>query len=473
MRLLLLLGLFILASCSQLDKQRPPVQKVASPPKAPALPPEVQLQQAADAALKRGDLIQATKLLTQRWSLVNNARQARIEQQLYQAWQQADSSMLEQGASDPFSQPWSLLIELERTQEPEALAKTLTLYPDALFSHHLSYQLHASSPTLHKIAIFLPLSGRFEQFGKAVRAGMIKKLLQQHPPLELFFYDSAQVDHIQEAYQHAVSQGAETIVGPIQKDAISRLAEISQLPALFLNEASAEAGWFFPFNTPSEAAQIVGKLHQIKVERVGVFYKQSGKSAQLQATIDALWHESGKRITAQYYSGNTRDIRRAFDQLMNINKSKQRKGNLRYLLQHPLDFEPRPREDLQAIVLLANQQEAAIINPMRKFYGLKITLIGSSLMMPLQFTPHPALHRDLAGVRFPAFPALLTPHTLSSPLEAWGWDAITLIQALPLPSNTCMQGQTGQLQQAGKHLTRTLKWLKYRTDGNLTQWNAP
>lgn len=472
MRLLLFLLPLLIAGCAQLGTGPQPEKQVAPTPPLHVSPKE-QLKQAAYTALQNKALIPGTVYLSKLWEIETSENQLLIEYVLYGAWRHADKEALMQAMDNPITQPWAVLSELEQAGDPTAIEKTLEIYPDALFARHLSAYLKHHSLPVQKVAVFLPLSGRYKQIGKAVRNGMLKQALGSPNPIELRFYDSANKSQLESNYQDALNHKADAIVGPIQKDAIQVLAEISHLPTLFLNEKPTSFGKTFLFATPSEAGQIAGKLSQLNTQRIGVFYKPEGRSAQLQTDLVSIWQGDERRTVSQYYSSKTHEIRRSFDQLLNIDKSRQRKINLRHLLHRPLSFQPRPRQDLQAIVLLGNNREAAIVNPMLKFYGLKIPLIGSSLIMPIHFSENDNLRRDLAGVRFPSFPALLSKNTLNTPLEAWGWDTLSVLTHLPLPPKSCLQGQTGWLQVPEENIDRTLIWLKYTPTGQLTLWSMP
>ena len=76
-----------------------------------------------------------------------------------------------------------------------------------------------------QIALILPLSGRQQAAGMAVRDGFLAALLQQdasrRPMLNV--YDSAEMGATT-AYRRAVTEGAQFVVGPLTKDEVTAIA---------------------------------------------------------------------------------------------------------------------------------------------------------------------------------------------------------------------------------------------------------
>ncbi len=79
-----------------------------------------------------------------------------------------------------------------------------------------------------QIALLLPLSGRAEAVGVAVRDGFIAAYLEQDPASRphLRIYDVA-AETVAGAYRHAVDDGAGFVVGPLTKEDVAALAPLS------------------------------------------------------------------------------------------------------------------------------------------------------------------------------------------------------------------------------------------------------
>ena len=86
-------------------------------------------------------------------------------------------------------------------------------------------QTPAATEYPSQIALLLPLSGRAEAFGVAVRDGFIAAYLQQNaagrPQLKI--YDVA-AESVASAYNRAIADGAGFVVGPLLKDEVAAVS---------------------------------------------------------------------------------------------------------------------------------------------------------------------------------------------------------------------------------------------------------
>mgnify|MGYP002065451744 CR=1 FL=1 len=92
-----------------------------------------------------------------------------------------------------------------------------------------------------QIAVLLPEGGRFQWVAAALRAGILAAYFEQ-PSAErpiLRFYDSADPNQVWPLFQQAVADGAEMVLGPLDKDAVTRLlqGEDPVIPILAPNQA--------------------------------------------------------------------------------------------------------------------------------------------------------------------------------------------------------------------------------------------
>src|SRR6202041_738969 len=83
-------------------------------------------------------------------------------------------------------------------------------------------QIAAATEFPDQIALLLPLSGRAESVGVAVRDGFIAAYLEQDPATRprLKIYDVA-AETVAGAYRHAVDDGAAFVVGPLTKEDVA------------------------------------------------------------------------------------------------------------------------------------------------------------------------------------------------------------------------------------------------------------
>src|SRR5271154_6221955 len=114
-------------------------------------------------------------------------------------------------------------------------------------------QIAVATEYPNQIALLLPLSGRGEAFGVAVRDGFIAAYLEQEaakrPRLKV--YDVA-AEPIGAAYSRAIADGAGFVVGPLTKEDVAAVAPLSagRTPVLalnFLGDAVSTPKNFFQF----------------------------------------------------------------------------------------------------------------------------------------------------------------------------------------------------------------------------------
>src|SRR5258707_4943999 len=130
-----------------------------------------------------------------------------------------------------------------------------------------------------QIGLLLPLSGRAEAVGVAVRDGFIAAYLEQAPSTRprLKIYDVA-AESVGSAYTSAISEGAGFVVGPLTKEDVAAVAPLSdgRTPVLalnFLGESVSTPRNFYQFALlPEDEARIVarravadGRLHGVAI----------------------------------------------------------------------------------------------------------------------------------------------------------------------------------------------------------------
>ena len=466
---LLLILLVLMAGCTQQPVRKPVQEKAAE---RPALTPQQQLEARALQQRRQGDLPGLTLTLEQLAPLVSEGDRRALAVALHDAWRRADAVQIEAAweSGVPAAGAWALYAERLQAGDADPLSSVRLLF-DSRETPLLSLlRRQALAPVRRNLAVLLPLSGPYAQVGLAVRNGLVRAALSPaSPELTLRFYDTHGAD-IDTLYQQARDAGADVIIGPLLPDNITALSKISTLPTLLLNRPANGFGDAFPFQTLSEAAQLNARLRQARIRRLGILFEDHGRALTLRNAFARLWlTDVGQRADSVPLPHTNRTLRSTLDQLLHVDRSKARRWALQRQLGHRLVFAPRARHDLQALLLLTDARRTAVLNPLMSFYDIDIPRYGSSLLMPERFDGRP--QPDLAGVRFPAFPAMLAPGALPSPLEAWGHDALQV--ALHLDRrHGCLVGRTGHISLRDRIHDRLLQWLQYSSHGQLTK-DAP
>ncbi len=464
---LLLILLVLMAGCAQQPAHKPVQEKVGA---TPALTPQQRLELQARQQWKQGNLTGLTLTLEQLAPLLPREDRPALSVALHEAWRRANGAQIEAAwqSDTPAMRAWALYGERIQAGDPAPILSTLQLFSDQEAPLLALLARQKGQTSAHTtLAVFLPLTGPYAQVGLSVRNGMVRvALAPDSPEITLRFYDTHGAD-INTLYQEARDAGADVIIGPLLPANIAALSKISALPTLLLNRPANGFGHAFSFQTLSEAAQLNARLRQSGIQRLGILFEDHGRALTLQNAFSSMWlGGAGQRAETAPLPHTNRTLRTTLDQLLHVDRSKARRWALQRQLGHRLTFTPRARRDLQALLLLTDAQRAAVLNPLMSFYDIDIPRYGSSLMMPERFDDRP--QPDLAGVRFPAFPALVSPGPLTSPLEAWGWDALQVAFNLSRRQG-CYNGRTGRIELADRQHDRWLEWLQYTPRGQLTK----
>jgi len=473
MRIVLILSLVLaLSQCAQ-----PPRQATPTPQATPvSLSPTQRLQQAIGEALRSQAwerfILQAEAL----WQISPDDDRAAVEMLIWSQLKRLPPQTLSRLSGSPYPQvrAWADLVDLLKPGAccHQQYARDLKwLHPRALYHHHLLPFLTKPALPPRDLAVLLPLEGQFAPVAESLRKGMIKALYQQGgPSFRLRFYDTGSREALQRSYGALLTTPTDGLIGPLLPQTIAWVSERSMLPAWLLNNRANGYGFSLHYSRSNEIAMLVSRLEHLGARRIGIFSEQTPAARRITQRLVQAWTQTPAHtaITADY-DLNPRKIRHTFDHLLHIDLSTARKNSLQYLLGHRLAFQPRPRQDLQALVIATRPKIAAVINPLHAFYGLKTPLLGTSLLMTENLHPSAIATRDLKHIPFPGMPVYLAPGPYENRLEAYGADTLWLATH-PLPQGSCANRLTGRLGlDENGNLIRRLIWLQYSSNGTLTR----
>lgn len=336
------------------------------------------------------------------------------------------------------------------------------------------------------IAVMLPLNGPLAAAAGAVRDGLMtayySALSQGFPVPEILFYDSSS-DDIINLYNQATSAGAQLIIGPLDKDQVMRLASTNALPAptLALNYVDQEQTpnnlYQFGLAPEDEARQTAEQAIIEGARLAAVLYPEGDWGARVAEAFRARFEELGGIVTARTAFGN--DATGATRGMLDLGQSEGRARELRNFTSLGVEFEPRRRQDIDIVFLVASAAQARQVKPALNFnYASNLPVF--SISQVYSGTPAPGVDRDLNGIRFVDVPWLLDSdsplhkdaravwqggHGRYERLFAMGVDAYRLharlgmLQSVP---DSFLPGVTGQLSVSdGRRLKRELQWAYF------------
>lgn len=392
-------------------------------------------------------------------------------------------------------QGWLELARLYRDNRRNRAAMTVKLKAwNEDFNQHMASDLTANlfdasdagpqeNPT--SVALLLPLSGRFGAPGTAIRDGFIAAYLNdagsERPPVQVF--DTSTMSAL-DAYQRALENGADFIVGPLSKSNVSALIDnkavtTTTLALNYVDEGKPVPVNFFQFSlSPEHESAAIARhaLQEGKTLSVALVPETSLGERLLGSFAAEFEAGGGKLIDAGRYNPAEKDFAVPITNLLNLNSSKSRHQQLSAIVGETLEFEPRRRQDAQFIFLVAGAKEGRLIRPQLNYHYANDMPVLSTASI---YENDTRLNRkDLDGVVFADAPWMVSPdasivnqrRALANAwpqrvkrfgrLYAMGMDAYALLPQLHGASQSLSQGYpglTGRLSLApGNRIVRDL-----------------
>lgn len=403
-------------------------------------------------------------------------------------------------AADPVFVRWVELLELVRGawQDPSGAQAALSSWAERNSSHpaaawlvpELLGQLAQRDTYPPRIALLLPLTGRYASLAQAVRDGAVAARfgIGSDAPELLLFDTGDQPGGASRARDAALAAGADFLIGPLTKEAVTELvaAGAPPVPQLALNYLDGDAAsphrfWQFGLSPEGEAQQAAEHAIAQGWTRGIVLFPRGDWGQRMLRSFELSFLElGGTLLTAQMFDPVESDYSTTIMRALNIDESRSRAQLLSGMLGTRLENEPRRRQDAQFVFIAARDREAPLLRTQLRFHR--------ATTLPVLATSH--VYRvdgradaDLDGIRFADMPwtigaddatralrerlAAAWPETFtaSSRLYALGFDALRLAPMLanfPVPLAEPVPGATGVLSmQSGNRLRRELFWAEF------------
>jgi uncharacterized protein len=341
-----------------------------------------------------------------------------------------------------------------------------------------STQIAVATEYPDQIALLLPLSGRAETVGVAVRDGFIAAYLEQSPATRprLKIYDVA-AGSVGSAYAQAISEGAGFVVGPLTKEDVAAVAPLSEgrTPVLalnFLGDSVSTPHNFYQFALlPEDEARIVARRAAADGRRNGVAIVPSTEwgNRVAAAFADELSRLGGSVLDSQHFETSQVDFSDVIKQVLQV---------------HTVKGEPSTHRTDAAFVFVAagTAGVARQILPQLKFhYAGDVPVYSTSD----SFEPDPSANSDLDGMLFPDMPWMVANDPVTAQIRdgvraawpartarrdrlyAFGFDAYRLVPALrsKTPAEASeISGVTGKLHlDDHNRIRRELDWSQIRS----------
>ena len=355
-----------------------------------------------------------------------------------------------------------------------------------------------TSPTLDldefpkRVALLLPLSGEYKREGESVLIGFLSahySLMSSNQKIQsINVYDTQSYDNVKDAYDQAVNEGAELIVGPLLQDSVSELSEkiAFNVPVLALNsnqnnEVYTIGMYQFSLSSLDEVISTSNKVISDGNNLGAIIMPNNELGRNLRDIYKSTFESMGGMILDdQFYNPDNQDFSDELKALLIIDNSENRHRRLSANLGEFVAFEPRRRQDIDFIFLLATDITNAKLLKSQLDYHLSgddpIPIYSTSNIFSLRENMD-----DLDGVIFTDAPWVIDQQSwlkdlptklmkfwpgdaIQSRQNAMGYDAYFLTSKLTKQNNSYLKefnGATGQLYMDSENkIRRRLAWAK-------------
>jgi len=219
-----------------------------------------------------------------------------------------------------------------------------------------------------EVMVLLPLSGDYGEAGLAILDG-----LKTAWPLDKMFrvIDSGLYDSMNELWELVKLYQPDFIIGPLEKTKVNAWQSLDvQIPTLYLNQLenyrAHEKGV-----SPSKGLgldQLKSFAETLGISHVLVLSDSSQGAQNLQSEFQQAWLKDGERSYESVIIEN--NVHQSMANALNVQHSITRKNWVQKTLDEELEFEPRARQDLEAVIYFSSIDEAIQIKPLLDFYHL-------------------------------------------------------------------------------------------------------
>lgn len=348
-------------------------------------------------------------------------------------------------------------------------------------------------PELSNVALLLPLSGQYENAGKAVRDGFINAMLDdtgRDAETELTIYDT-EAEPLASIVSKLEQTGIELVIGPLRKDKITDFQRLnqSQMTMLALNEpdqVSSVQGQacYFALSPEQEAEQAARHLFAKGHQYPMVLAPGNTFGERVSQAFLNQWQQlTGDQPASSSFSSR-KQVQQQIAAVFGLTESQSRIRQMKQLMGIELEAQPRSRRDTDAVYLIANKNELTLLKP---FIEVAINpdiqppkLYASSRSYP----DSNANFNELRGIEFSDIPLLVDAnhHFMTRFNELWpgasntdlrlhafGMDAYQMITELPqmqAVDHYSTQGKTGRLSLDEQCvIQRQLSWAMFSGNG--------
>lgn len=372
------------------------------------------------------------------WQKVSNYEQS-ANQHIWPLLKKLSLNQLEQAQSKyPSLNAWLELTIITRKYSADAyrMAQALSTWKNRYPSHpainsmpsDLDQALHTDKYQPQTVAVLLPLSGRLQLQGEALKQGILAAYFEhENARPEVSFIDS---NLMTESDMTDIASQYDFIVGPLEKERIEQLLQKvpADKPVLALNRVNSELlastqspltgtsqpsqHFYFALAPEDEAEQLVAHLLDKGYQHPVVISSGNKSMQRMLSTFVQSWQQHTQYTPNSVTFESSGTMRSGIANLLEVNQSRSRIKQIENLYPNEVHAFYRNRQDVDAIVVFANAEETELLVPIIEAsispFSEVIPVYGSSRSYT-QVLSNNSL-RDLRNLTFIDMPWMLPNH---------------------------------------------------------------
>ena len=265
-----------------------------------------------------------------------------------------------------------------------------------------------------RIAVLLPFTGPLQGAAEALRDGLLAAQFeaqrQGHEGSALRFFDTRAAG-LSTAYGQALSFQPDLLLGPLERDAVSALDalrrdELNAIPLLALNRPSqgnAPTLWSYALEPEVEGEHLADQNWRAGHRRLLILHDEAPWAQRLALAASGHFEALGGKVARRQPFSPSEDLGATVATALLVEEGETRSGALRRVLRVPLETEPRRRQDVDSVMLIAEPLQGQTLKSALAYYfagDLPVWASSQGLAFDLSST---AL-KDLEGVAFSLTP---------------------------------------------------------------------
>jgi len=309
----------------------------------------------------------------------------------------------------------------------------------------------------------------------------------------LRFYDVGENPaYVRAAYDNAIADGADAVIGPLRKQAVSAIVTLRDvdIPTVTLNTVDASLSYGsgsssivqFGLAPEDEARAAASRAIALSLKNAVILQADDSRGdREARAFQDTMFAHGGDVVHVAVLPKDEYDYSQQIKDALQITQSDARFRKLSNAIGQKLFFEPDIRPDVDVIFLAVSSEQARSVRPQLDFFhAVEVPRLGTSRIAGQD--DDIKKNRDLNSIFYPEVPWVLDKSMNKDPLKqqilanfpnadgayaklyALGADAYKVVTNLnALSSGQRLEGFTGDLELSNTgYIRRHLDWAQYQ-----------